>query len=67
MEKELQRFTYKGPVMKFDTCVATNWTDTTYAVSEAKARSNFAYRYKMMNNLVPSAKITMPGKIEAVK
>lgn len=66
MERKLIKFAYKGPVMKFDTCVASDWTDTTYAVSEAKARSNFAYRYKKANNLVASARITMPGKITAV-
>lgn len=63
MDKTMDKYTYEGPVMEFSTCIAHNWTDVTYAVSEAKARSNFAYRFKKQNNLAPSASITLPGKI----
>jgi hypothetical protein len=34
------------------------------ATSEKKAKSNLAYRYKLDNNLIPSAKIILPGKIK---
>ena len=50
-------YEYKGPVMEFDKCVDRNWTATTWAASESKARSNLAYRYKQ------DCKITLPGKI----
>ena len=45
----MNKYIYKGPIKKFDTVVETNWTGTTYAISEIKARSNLAYQYKKNN------------------
>ena len=59
-------YVYEGPVKEFDTCVATNWKASTYAVSEKKARSNMAYQYKKTHNLSASSKITLPGKVMLV-
>lgn len=56
-------YSYDGPVMMFDKCIADRWVDTTYAVSEKKARSNLVYKYKMKHNLVPNTKVTLPGEI----
>lgn len=56
-------YVYEGPVMKFDVCIVHNWKGETLATSEAKARSNLAYRYKKENGLAPTARITLPGKI----
>ena len=36
-------YSYDGPVMEFDRCIANHWQGQTYAVSEAKARTNLAY------------------------
>ena len=36
---------------------------TTVAPTEAKAKSNLAYRYKKENGLMPNTKITLPGKL----
>lgn len=57
-------YTYSGPVMMFETCVADNWKGETTAVTERKARSNLTYQYKSQNGLLPSARITLPGKIK---
>lgn len=56
-------YTYCGPVLEFDKLIANNWRGQTYAASEAKARSNLAYRFKMDTGRVPRTKITLPGKI----
>lgn len=60
-------YAYSGPVMEFDICIASNWKASTYAISEEKARSNLAYRFKKQNNRNPNAKIILPGKIEFVE
>jgi hypothetical protein len=59
-------YLYSGPVMMFDRQVAVIWNWSTRAVSERKARSNFAHRYKINNNLKPSASISLPSKIVLV-
>jgi hypothetical protein len=56
-------YSYNGPVLEFDRIIANHWQAQTYAVSEAKARSNLAYQFKKNNGKVPRTKITLPGKI----
>lgn len=58
-------YSYDGPVLEFDRIVANRWYGRTYAVSEAKARTNLAYQFKMENGKVPRSKIALPGKIVA--
>ena len=60
-------YSYHGPVLEFDRCVVNNWSGTTYAPSEKKARSNLTYRFKKENGKTPSSKITLPGKIVRVE
>ena len=60
-------YMYEGPVKEFDTCIRNYWKATTYAVSENKARSNLAYRYKKESGRTRDCKITLPGKIVLVK
>ena len=57
---------YEGPVMRFENCIMSKWKASTYASSEAKARSNLIYRFKMENGLIPETKISLPGKISKV-
>lgn len=57
-------YEYSGPVLMFDKIVAANWTSSTTATSEKKARSNFAYQYKRQNGLANNAKISLAGKIK---
>lgn len=58
-------YSYDGPVREFDRIVANHWQAQTYAVSEAKARSNLVYQFKKSTGRVPRTKITLPGKIVA--
>jgi hypothetical protein len=59
----MPRYSYDGPVMEFDICVANRWQSSTLAVSEKKARTNLVYQYKKKNNKMPNAKISLPGRI----
>lgn len=63
----MNQYSYDGPVMEFDTCVANHWKGSTYAVSENKARNNLVYQFKKKNNKVPNTKITLPGKLVIVQ
>ena len=57
-------YTYDGPVMEFDTCIANRWTGSTYAVSESKAKSNLAYQFKKQTSRTADTRISLPGKLE---
>lgn len=63
----MAQYSYEGPVMSFDRCVANRWKASTTAVSEKKARSNLAHQYKREFGLTANAKITLPGKIVLVE
>ena len=58
----MNMYSYDGPVMEFDNCVANRWIASTRAVSEKKARSNLTYQFKKKNNRLPGTKIILPGK-----
>lgn len=60
-------YLYEGPVKEFDTCIRSYWKATTYAVSEKKARSNLAFRYKQETKRTRDCKITLPGKIVLIQ
>lgn len=62
-QPKFRRYTYDGPVVEFERCVADHWKATTYAPSEGKARSNMAHTYKVSNNKPLNAKVVLPGKI----
>lgn len=59
----MNKYSYDGPVMEFDRCIANRWKASTYAVSEKKARSNLTYQYKKRNNKLPNTMITLPGQL----
>ena len=40
----MNKYIYDGPVKEFDTIISESWQASTYAISEAKARSNVIYR-----------------------
>lgn len=63
----MNRYSYSGPVMEFDTCVQQNWKTETMAVTPRKAKSNLAYRWKKENNRIPGAKISLPGKLKLME
>ena len=56
-------YSYDGPVMEFNRCIANRWKGSTYAVSEKQARNNLAYKFKMETGRVARTAITLPGKI----
>ena len=62
----MDKYVYDGPIMIFDRCVASNWHGETFAESLKKAKSNLAYQCKKACGLIPSAKITLPGKVKMV-
>lgn len=59
-------YVYDGPVFQFNQMIAEHWTGETTAPSEAKAKSNLTYQFKKQNNRLPSAKITLPGKLTVI-
>lgn len=60
----MNKYIYEGPVMYFDDCVVRKWKGETFAVSEKKARSNLAYKWKVKNGYSRNAMIRLPGKIK---
>ena len=56
-------YSYDGPVLEFDRIIANRWQAQTYAVSEAKARTNFAFQFRRDTGRVPQTKLALPGKI----
>lgn len=63
----MRLYSYNGPVMEFDRCIANCWVASTYAPSEQKARCNLSYRFKKETNRLSTAKIALPGKIKLVE
>lgn len=62
----MNTYVYEGPVMEFNRCVLSNWSATTAAKSEKKARNNLAYQFKKKNNRLTNTKISLPGKLKIV-
>ena len=62
----MERYRYEGPVKEFDRIVNENWSGETMAVSEEKARSNLAFRYKKSTGRAAASKISLPGRIVKV-
>ena len=63
----MNQYTYDGPVVAFDRCIAHRWKASTYAISESKARSNFMYQFKKQFNKTANCKVSLPGKIVMVE
>ena len=59
----MQLYLYNGPVFEFEKLITNNWSASTRAESEKKARSNLAYQFKMKYGRTPNSKITVPGKL----
>ena len=66
MDSKFHLYTYNGPVYLFDKMITSSWTAQTRAVNSARARANLEYRYKLQAGLLPTAKITLTGKIVEV-
>ena len=59
----MYRYSYRGPVMIFDRCVADKWEGETMAPSEKKARANLAFQFKMYAGLTVGSRISLPGTL----
>lgn len=59
----MRKYSYDGPVMEFNRCIANRWQGSTYAVSPDKARSNLAFQFKNATKRTVSTRITLPGKL----
>ena len=55
------KYIYEGPVTVFGRCVTAKWHGETIANSEAKARSNLAYKFKKEININVTSKVALPG------
>ncbi len=58
MSQKKSKYKYDGPIYKFDKFLC-NWQGETWAVSDSKALSNLAYRFKTQNNMMPNAGIKL--------
>lgn len=66
MHEEYHKYSYDGPVVFFDKCVADHWKGETMAPSEKKARSNLSYQAKQQLNVIAGTKVSLPGKIKMI-
>lgn len=62
----MNRYVYVGPVYAFGRCLSDRWRAETLAPSNAKALSNFKYRFKQDFGYAVGAKIDLPGDIHCV-
>ena len=63
----MKLYSYDGPVFEFERIIANHWKASTYAETEAKARTNLAYQYKKQHGKVPRSKISVPGKLTVIE
>ena len=63
----MKEYFYNGPVKEFDKIIANQWSGSTRATSEKKARCNLAYQFKMEFGREARSKITIPGKLTIIE
>lgn len=59
----MNQYSYDGPVLQFGKCIAQQWKGSTFATSEAKARSNLTYQFKRQYRKTVNTVISLPGKL----
>lgn len=67
MEQLRHRYIYEGPVMEFDRIICNKWKGETVAKSERLAKNNLGYQFKKEFDRLPTARITLPGKIKELE
>lgn len=60
-------YTYKGPVMEFDRIICNDWSGDTIASTEKQAKLFLTHQFKVNNNRLPNARITLPGKVKKLE
>ena len=64
--EENKKWTYSSAVKQFDDIICNFWDTQTSAPTRAKALANLKFRYKREHGLVPSAQLSLPGKLVCV-
>ena len=59
-------YRYEGKVKSFNNILIDKWIGETMAETPRKAKSNLIYRVKKELGLVPTSKVTLPGKIKEI-
>lgn len=62
----MHKYFYEGPVLLFDTVVASKWRGETMAPTAKKAKSNLSYQFKKQNNRLPGTRVTLPGEVKMI-
>ena len=62
----MHEYVYEGPVFQFNQMIMERWTGRTMATTEKKAKSNLVYQFKKQYNRLPTAQISLPGKITII-
>ena len=65
--KANKMYEYRGPVYEYERCIENYWEATTWAISERRARSNLAHRYKRDILRGKQTKIELPGELKQVQ
>lgn len=63
MKKQMKHYRVQGNAKSFGEIVKRNIDEETYAVSEAKARNNVAYRIKRKLGLSGDSKLIIDGPV----
>lgn len=67
MNENLNTYRYTGYVTSFGKIIDTIQNQYTKAVTEARAKANLAFTYKMTHSLTRNTKIELPGKLEVIQ
>ncbi len=65
-KKEKQRYRYAGPVMLFDSVVATDFKAETWAISPGKARCNICYQFRKKANIADHLPVILAAEIQLI-
>ena len=63
MAVDKKHYIYEGRIKSFDDVIETNWHGETYAETEARAKSNLAFKYKYDHDIHINTKISLPDEI----
>lgn len=66
-EKVLRKYHYKGPVSRYNVCVAHCWEAETLAETKEKARSNLRFRFNAECGLASYLPVTFGSDIREIR
>lgn len=59
----MDRYTYKGPVLRYGKIISSYIVMSTSALTEAKALSNISFQVKKLLGFEPTVNISLPGQL----